>query len=54
MKRKLITTKQALDLLKVSRRTLFRYEKQGLIECKRINRRVIRWDESQINDLVEA
>ena len=48
-----LTPKQAADLLGVSKRTLQRYVKAGLVPAARISRKVVRFKKSDILALLE-
>lgn len=50
-KRKLLTAKQAMEILDVSRPTLRNYAKSGLVEQVNISSRKVRFDEASVNRL---
>jgi|GEM_PF-4583385 len=49
-----MTTEEAMRFLGVSRKTLYRYEKQKLLKAKRINSRLLLWSRRHLEKLVKA
>ena len=53
MKNKLITPHKLGEILGVSRRTLRRYEIAGILNPVKINQRVVRFTEENVDQLIE-
>ena len=51
---KMLTRKEVLDRLKISRPTMWRYIKKGVMpEGIRLSKRITRWKESMIKEYIE-
>ena len=49
----LLNPKQLCEMLGLSRRTLSRYEAAGLLHPIKLNRRVIRYAQSDVDDMLQ-
>lgn len=50
----LLSRREVADRFKVHPRTVFRWEKEGLLTPVRVGSRIVRYDRQQVEDLIQA